>query len=438
MNIKGINPGRGQRAGFLLVLLLAATGAGSAELPAVPDLGGEALDLAQAMDLALQHNPRLHGFRAATAEAMAHAEQVSRGLNPELDFELENFAGSGEAQGFSAAEYTLMLSQTFELGGKRTRERAVADREVDLVKLDAALQTREIRTRVSQAFLATLVRQNEVTLAEELVVLAQQDLEYVKRRIEQGAVSPVEENRARLAVSTAKLTAQAARGALKARKLQLSVLWNSETPSFGLVLGDLERLDAKPEWSELSALLAGSPQLLRWDAEARRRQAEVNAAMARGKLDLTAGAGLRHYADSGDNALVAAVSLPLQFRDKNNDGVRAAQFGLDRLGAERQAQYVAMLGQLARHYEQLAISYDQVVAMRNEILPLAQQSMAEVEAAHRKGLFSLTDVMATRRTWFEAQGDYFGALARYQEAAFEVTLLLGDDSLNTLLTQEKD
>ena len=135
---------------------------------------------------------------------------------------------------------------------------------------------------------------------------------------------------------------------------------------------------------------------------------------------------------------MAAVSLPLQFRDKNDDGIRAAQFGLDRLGAERQAQYVAMLGQLARHYEQLATSYDQVIAMRNEILPLAEQSMAEVEAAHRKGLFSLTDVMATRRTWFEAQGDYFGALARYQEAAFEVALLLGDDSLNTLLTQEKN
>ncbi len=439
MKIYGMKSGcKKWRTGFLIIMLLVVASAGFAELPAAPDLGNKPLDLTEALDLALKHNPELLGFKAAAAEAMARADQISRGPNPELEFELENFAGSGDASGFSAAEYTLMLSQTFELGGKRARERAVADREVDLVNLDAALQAEEIKARVRQAFLATLVVQSELSLANELVGLARQDLDFVKRKIEQGAVSPVEANRARLAVSEAQLNAQAARGALQARKLQLSVLWNSENPSFGGVLGSLENMVDKPEWDELSARLAGSPQLYRWDAEAKRRQAEVAVAMARGNIDLTAGAGVRHYADSGDNALVAGVSLPLPFKDKNQDGIRAAQYGLDRLGAQRQAQYVALLGQLARHYEQLATSYDHVITMRDEILPLAQQSMDEVDAAYRKGLFSLTDVMATRRTWFEAQGSYFGALASYQEATFAVDLLLGGNRSHTLMTQEQN
>lgn len=391
-----------------------------------------------ALALAMAHNPELAGYAAATLAAKATADQSGRGLNPELEFELENFAGSGDASGMSAAEYTLMLSQTFELGGKRARAQELATQDVELIRLAALLGARNIRARVSNAFFAALESQSAVTLADELVALAEQDLEFVQRQITSGAVSPVEANRARLAVAAAGLAAEATRDALAARRLQLSVLWNSVNPDFGDLYGNLEDIAPLPEWDELSAQLAFCSQLQIWDIHAKRQQAEIAAMESLGKIDLTVAAGVRHYADTGDNALVAAVSAPLPFRDSNADAVRAAGFGLDRLGAERQAQYVALLGELARHYEVLTTSHQQITTMRAEILPLARQSMVEVDTAYHKGLFSLTDVMAARRTWHETQGTYQAALARYQQATIDVDLILAGVDRNAATSQESE
>ncbi len=438
----GINPCLPRLGGLIVVLVLTGSvfvaEARAAESPIVPDLAGKDLTLDAAIALALEHNPELMSYSAAADEAMARADQIGRRPNPELGFQMENFAGSGDWRGLGAAEYTLMLSQKFELGAKRARTKDVADYGVVIAHLDAELGARKITARVTKVFMATLAAQTDVALTEELAGLAVQDLDFVKRQVEQGTVSPVEVNRARLAASAAEMAAEVARGGLQARRLQLAVLWNSQNPAFGEVLGEWDNVAPVPEWTELSARLTASPELKLWDAEADRRRAEVTAATAQGKIDLTAAAGIRHFAHSGDNALVAELSIPLQTSDRNQDGTRAAQFGLDRLGAARQAQYVEMLGELVRHYEQLAISHDQIVTMREEILPLAEQSMAEVNAAYRKGLFSLTDVMATRRTWFEAQGSYFDALVRYQEATVDIDLLVGDTLSNAPVTQEKD
>jgi len=419
----------------LLVATLLGTGVSTAEPLATAD---GALTRERALALAMAHNPELMGYAAATLEAKAAADQSARGLNPELEFELENFAGSGAAKGMSAAEYTLLLSQTFELGGKRDRARELATQEVELIRLDALLGAREIRARVSVAFIAALETQTAVGLADELAVLAQQDLEFVQRQISSGAVSPVEENRARLAIASARLTAEAARDALVARRLQLSVLWNSEYPDFGVLAGSLSDIAPLPQWDELSARLAHCSRLRMWDIQAKRQRARMAVASATGKIDLTVAAGVRHYADTGDNAMVAAVSAPLPLRNSNQDAVRAAEYGLDRVGAERQAQYVALMGELARHYEILTTSYQQINTMREEILPLAKQSMTEVDSAYHKGLFSLTDVMAARRTWHETQGLYQSALARYQQATIEVELILAGVQQDAASYQESE
>jgi len=442
MTIIGIKPRQLWHAGLLAALVLTGSnttaGAQSGPVAAAPEPAGRQLTLEAATTLALAHNPELKSYAAAAAAATARGEQASRRPNPELGFELENFAGSGDLRGFGAAEYTLMLSQTFELGGKRARAREVIDREVEMIRLDAELTAREIRAQVAKAFMATLAAQTDVGRTVQLAALAVQDLDFVKRRVSQGAISPVETNRARLAASAAEMAAEAARATLQARRLQLAVLWHGEKIDFGEVTGAWGNIAPVPDWTDLSARLAASPQLRRWDVEANRRRAQIASTAAEGKIDLTAAAGIRHFGDGGDNAVVAAISIPLPTSNRNQDATRAAQFGLDRLGAARQAKYVVMLGQLARHYEQLTTSYTQIIAMREDILPLAEQSMSEVDAAYHKGLFSLTDVMATRRTWFEAQGTYFAALASYQEAAVDIDLLLGSIRLDTPISQEND
>ncbi len=428
--------------GFLALLIMglgvSAAGVLAQEPDTPPDLEGKKLTLETAIDLALRFNPGLRGFTAAENEAQARARQAGRGLNPELGLEIENFAGSGEYNGFSSAEFTLFLAQTFQLGGKRSKRQEAAGWNVEVVRLEARLQTIDLEAQVTRSFIEILTAQQEVTLTEELIRLAEQDLEFVRRRVKQGSTSPVEITRAQVVVFSARLDLESARQALTAKKVQLSTLWNTTVPTFGTASGSLESVRPVPVWDELVRQLDHSPRLKRVEVEAGRRRAELAVAESQGKIDLTASAGIRHYGNSGDNAAVAAIAIPLPLRNRNQDGIRAGRYGLEQLDALRQAQVVALRGELARQHERMTTAFGQVESIRDEILPAAEQAMTQTNDAYGKGLFNLTDVIAVRRTWFEMNSRHFAALARYQSAAVEIARILGESPPNQLHPLKKD
>ena len=84
-------------------------------------------------------------MRAREAEGL----QAGRLSNPELEVEIENFGGSGEADGFSASETTLALSQLIELGGKRLKRQRIAGHQAELAGWEYEL------TRVFEPFYTT-------------------------------------------------------------------------------------------------------------------------------------------------------------------------------------------------------------------------------------------------------------------------------------------
>src|SRR5262245_5893400 len=105
----------------LLVATLAA-----AQAPVEPGAARE-LTLANAIDLALARNPGLKASLYELTAAQGRIVQAGLRINPELNLELENFAGTGDVNAFGALETTLSLSQVIELGGKLDLRRGVAE-----------------------------------------------------------------------------------------------------------------------------------------------------------------------------------------------------------------------------------------------------------------------------------------------------------------------
>jgi len=90
------------------------------------------LSLREALLLALRHSPDLAAFAWEVRAGEARTLQAGLLPNPEFDIELENFAGSGDLEGFDARETTIALNQLIELGGKRLKRKRVAALERDL------------------------------------------------------------------------------------------------------------------------------------------------------------------------------------------------------------------------------------------------------------------------------------------------------------------
>lgn len=391
-------------------------------LPSQP-VGGT-IRLCDALALALANSPRLSVFALEIRARDALALQASLRPNPELALELENFAGSGDFTGFGSAEITLSLAQLFELGGKRPRRHELARIESELAAWDYDAVRLEVFSEVTRAFIAVVAAQEQVALAGDLIEVAQQDLAAVRRRVEAGAASPIEMARARVALATARLDAESVALGLIAARAQLAATWGSDQATFSDALGNLGEIVSPPELEVLKRRLESNPDIARWETELARRRAALALERALGKIDIVAEGGLRRLEESGDNALVLGLAVPLPISNRNQGRVRAAEFKLTRVEKEQLAALVSTSAALATRHAELTSAFAAVTALQKKILPEAREAMTTAEGAYLKGLFSFTDVLAVRMTYFELRGRYIASLARYHSAAADIERLV--------------
>lgn len=392
--------------------------------PAAQEAGGGDLTLGDALALALENSPRLAFFDLERRARDALALQAARRPNPELALQAENFGGSGGLSGLGGAELTLSLAQLFELGGKPAGRAEVATLAAELADWDYATVRLEVLSEVTRAFVQVVAAQRQIELAGDLVEVARQDLEAVGKRVAAGAASPVELIRARVALSTAQIAREAAAQGLVAARARLAATWGDGASSFGSAVGDLDRTSAPPDLADLAVRLAANPDLARWRTEVAERRASLALARARGRIDLTAEAGFRRLAETGDHAFVAGVSVPLLVNDRNQGNVAAAELRVDQAEKERRAGFAAASAELAASHAELTAAYGAAQSLRDAVLPDAREAMAAAESAYLKGLFSYTDVLAVRATYFELRGRYIESLVRYHTAAAEIARLV--------------
>ncbi len=99
-------------------------------------LNKDTLSMAEAIQLALLHNPELQSYSFEIRAREARTLQESFAPNPEIEFELENFAGSGELSDFKGSEFTVSVGQFIELAGKRDKRTQAAVLHSDLSAWD--------------------------------------------------------------------------------------------------------------------------------------------------------------------------------------------------------------------------------------------------------------------------------------------------------------
>ncbi len=181
------------------------------------------LTLREALALTLMHNPELKVFSLETRAAQARELQAGLWPNPEIDIEVENVGGTGELSGFNAAETTIQLSQLIELGDKSGKRKKVASFEKELAGLDYQNKRLEIFSEATKAFVLLLRAQEKLRLSNELLKLSKKSFETVEKRVNAGKDSPLEKNRASVALANIKISHQETQRNLEYIRKQLTV-----------------------------------------------------------------------------------------------------------------------------------------------------------------------------------------------------------------------
>ncbi|CAB1275313.1 TolC family protein [Candidatus Nitrosacidococcus tergens] len=391
------------------------------------------ITLSQVLTLVLMKNPVLSVFSKEIRAREAEIIQAGLLPNPELHFDSEDLANDRLRQFGDGPQIISSLSQVILLGGKRMKRVIAANLTRDLATWDYEVQRMNVLTQTSKNFTAMLNAQEKLDLAKQLMKLAEQVVYVVSKRVERGKTSPVEETKARVALSSVQVELIQAAQEFHAAKKRLAVLWGSTEPKFERAIGQLREISPIPSLEQLTQLIHQNPDLARWTTELAQRKAIVDLEKSEAIPDITVSIGDVLYPGPGDgnpstnaNGLAAGISIPLPVFNRNQGDILAAHH---RLAKAKEAQYAArvqIVSDLSTAYQELASARAEAIILNTQTVPGAQSAFDAATRGFRLGKFDFLSVLNAQQTLFDSKAKYLQALTEYHQSIAEVERLIGD------------
>lgn len=429
-------------AAAMLVLAIVCQPSASAgntftAIPLIANRGDNNLTLREAVELTLQRNPELASFDKEILALEGTTLQAGLLRNPDLSVNVDNVGNMGTGNGRSVGappgttikenveqqDLIIRISQLIELGGKRAARVNAVSLGRQLAIKDYEAKRLEIIARVANAFIEVLAGQEQLRLTEESLQLAQRVVDTVRRRVEAGKVPPIEETKVGVAFSSTRIAFVQAQRDLGAARKRLALLWGNSSPEFVKVLGNLESPVATPTFEALTERVLISPLADRARKGIEHRKALLEVEQSRRVPDITLAGGMIKHWESGGTTGIVGISMPLQLFDRNQGNLREANQRLNKALDEQAATELRLRAELAQAYESLSAAQNEIVILRNEVLPGAESAFEVTNKGYELGKFSFLEVLDAQRTLFQNRMLYMRALANYHRLANEIERL---------------
>ena len=397
------------------------------------------ITLRDAVTLALVNNPKLKAFSLDIRAAEARKLQAGLLPNPEIDLEVEEFGGTGGRAGFDSSQTSIQIGQLIELADKRSKRTHLATLEKDLAELDFKSKRLDVMSDVARAFIDVLAAQEQLSLSKELVDLSEKAFSTVTERVRAGQDSPVEETKAKIALSNTRIEFERAGKELVSARHQLAATWGSSNPAFEKVSGGFYDLLAAPSLEELAGLISQNPDMARWPAEKERSRAALELEKAKAASDIKLGGGVQYFDEGDDSAFILGLSIPMPLFDRNQGNIQEAMYLLAKTEEQRKVVETDLRAALAKASTKLSSSFSEITIIKNDVLPLARSAFDAAGQGYREGKFEYLVVLDAQRTFFEVRGRYIEALAGFHKTRADVERLIGLDldSLKILKTKDQ-
>lgn len=419
---------------LLLALLCVPSLSMAEENPAI-------LDLATAYQKATRNSPSLKEEQARLEASAGEAQQASAWLNPEFEFEMENFGGSGQFSGTDVAEYTYALAQKLEIGGKRSARSDAALKRLSAAQADYAVAERMLRQNVTTAYMTAVAAAQNLKLAEEQEELAQAVLNTVTKRVKAAREPEIQQRKAEVAYATATLKRQQAAREARLTRTALATLWGDSALNESLQTDSYFTLVIPEDYPFYELQLSDTPQLQRYQALVKAQKAEADFEKAQNVPDPTFRFGVKDFNENGEQALIAGLSFPLPVFNQNGGNIRKA---LGEVAAIEQQEHQARLKltqDLSESWQTWQQSSQEAERLQASIIPSAKEAFRLAREGYDKGRFPYLDVLDAQRTLFEARAQYHDVLLRMHTARAHVIAIAPNTkttSQESIETKEQD
>jgi cobalt-zinc-cadmium efflux system outer membrane protein len=431
----------------VLIAALFSSVSASAQSPTTAPLAGRFLDpanglsLEQAIARAIEQEPSLRAARSQIDVAAGMRQQASLRPNPSVSFERREEPGGTDNQTMVGVEWPLDLF-------RRDGRIAVAEREVDSVRLAAADRERLLAAEVRMRYGDVLAALRDLALLDELVAAAQRQHQLLRSRVGEGAAPPLE--RDLLDVELRRLQAerilQAGRTDAAVFELKRVLGMRAEAAlTVRDMLEDLVRRESSvaSEVREASKVVDQRTDVREAAAQVEIAEAKIVRAQGQGRLDVSIfanytrmNAGFPQRAFGSDGSLVpirglfhylsagAMVTIPAFNRNQGE----AAAARAERTGAvaAHEATRLAAETELAAAHARDEHARQAVKLYADGAQTLARQNLTVVEQSFELGRVTGFEVLAEQRRYLDVERAYTDALRAAYEARTALKRALGE------------
>ncbi len=353
--------------------------------------------------------------RAAEADVLA-AGQIP---NPTLSYNRERLGGSP-----GTLEQSWMLSQTFDLSGRRNLHREAAGRRVEVATAGNRSRRAGLAAEIRRDFYEVLFRQGAIRVTETWTRHFIRVADIVDKHARAGEASGYDQRRLARERKTSEARLAGERAELDRALARLAAL--TGTSADPVVAGELLPPPLPPIETGLSRL-EQRPDLLALSRSAEAADLEGRAAKSGRIPDLTVGIGPK-WVDTGfsrDNGVALSLSIPLPVFDRKQAGRQRAAAEAMQARAEYRLTRTRAEGDLRGLQRQAEGLRATAVDYRTRAVAASPELLRIAETAYRGGESSLLELLDAYRGALEVETTALELEKRARDARIEYDLLIG-------------
>jgi outer membrane protein, heavy metal efflux system len=392
------------------------------------------ITLDQAIELALKHNHSLIALRTTILQNQAQEITANLRPNPTLNGDMQfipifNPSNFTNTYMDNSAQFDLGVGYLFERGQKRQHRLTAAKDATAVTTAQVADAERALTFNVGQQFVAVLLAQSTLDLADQDVKSFQQTVDIGQAQYKAGAISEGDFLKIKLQLLQFQSDVATAR---MAKVLALSALRNflgfAAVPDNYDVEGDLDYQPVHAGMDDLKALaLRMRPDVRAAQLGVTAAQSQESLAEANGKRDVNASMNYTHVAALSSVAIFGSIQIPIF--DRNQGEIARTKYAITQFQEQNVAAAEQALSDVVSAYEALHTN-DQIIQLyRSGFLDESKQSRDISEYAYRRGAASLMDFLDAERTYRANQLAYRQALASYMLALEQLRDAVGTRTL---------
>ena len=385
--------------------------------------GDSLLTLKQAILIALRNNPGLKSKHLEISAYEAAALQAALYPNPVLSIEAENFAGTGNYNGFGLSENTFLISQDFVLGGKLTKAKKLQLLNSRLAQVKWESERLMLITKIRRIFISISTLQRLERLNRKLLKISQDFIENLKRRIEAGKVSPAEAARASLISTSLEIKLESIKMEISSQLAELKMLLGVKKLKISSVENICNVKYDIPAIDELQKLILENPNLKQFKIRERGAEASLELEKAKVIPDLSLGVGLKRITETKDNVLVISLSVPVPIFNNNSGNIEKARVQISQVDFSFKNSVAQANSKLSLLYNSIKTLEVVIDKLKNESLPKAKEALQIISKGNLAGRFTVLDVLDAQKNLFELESQFVNAVSEYNRKISELEML---------------